>query len=281
MMNATDRFKAYLKIPPSLSQGVIRQAKNLVTWEGRDISKTTDDDFLRKGDWENNLKLLANLSRSLKSGATTKELWQWQTKFSYISEGLNSKTEQKNLLASAAYRRWLAIGLATGVGYAFFKAMQLNFQCLGEFDAAVAEAECNIRYGQAMSQPAMLTKAAFGAVAWCAAGLWIHALGDFGLHGYFKERQMKSRLTDIYKDTANSTLIAFWKEVDDRNETKAREIYQEVQAVKNSSAYHKMWTTLNLDYTSEDYDKMLRPFQILIEEVLKQDLKALFSQPKG
>jgi len=298
-MNNHEPVKTSKHSSSSWPQSMIRYAKNFVTWEGHDISQLRDDQFLRKGEWENNLKVLADASRSLSNTLTTKEFWQWLPKNFYIAEGRNSLKEQKEGLASAAYRRWLTIGLAAGLGYAFFKAMQFNFQCLGEFedpdyrahhnifiwDPAVlpqaAFEHCNVRYGQALSQPVVLTKAAFGAIAWCVTGLWAHSLGDFGLKGSIKERLLLRNLITIYKETANSAHMAFWKAVDDHNETKARGIYDQIQAIKNSSGYHKTWTTLNLGLSPEDYDKMLRPFHILIEEVLKQDLNVLFRQPKG
>ena len=253
-------------------------AKSLVTWEGRSVSQLDDALFLRKGMWEENLKLLSNVSNSLSfTGLTTKELYAWQPKETHIAQGFSSIKNQKQAQASEAYIHWLQIGAVTGVALAFFKAMQFNFNCLSEY----SERDCRILYGAALSQPATFAQAAYAAVLWSLAGWLLNQLGNYGLRGFIKERQLAQDLFSVYKTTAESARSAFWSAVDGKDEAGARKIYEQARIIKDLSDHYKNLTTLHLGVSPADYEKMIRPFQVFLEELLSQDIDFLFLNSEG
>lgn len=266
-----------LNIPKSLLQKALKSGKGFITWEGRDVSQINDGEFLRKeASDEENLTLICKAAATLsKTALMTKDFYRWLPKSSYISEGFKSYEDQMKAKSKQAFNHWLQIGVLGGGSIALFKAFQLNFNCLNEMD----ESDCRIQYGEAIFRPATLAKLAFATGVWVLAGLLINDLSDFGLRGVVKEYQLTQDLFSIYKTTTVAARIAFWEAVDRKDEEKAQKIYQQAQTMKNSKEYYKSFMNLHLGIEPSDYKKANRYFDLFIEDVLSQDLKALFSPP--
>lgn len=267
------RKSGYWQLPGSLLRGALSFGKSFVTWEGRDVSQINDAEFLRKGVWEENMNLLSNaIHKTSVTALMTKDVYRWQPKETYISAGFDSVQKQKEAQASRAFIRWLQIGAVGGVAYLFFKAMQFNFHCLGE----LSERDCRILYGERISQPAMVAQIAVASCLWSLGGLLLNNLGDFGLRGFIQERKLTRNLFSIYRNTADSARTAFWNAVDRQDQVAARKIYGQVQSIKNASEYIKSANITNLGLSADHYAKMIRPFNLLIEDLLSQDIGALF-----
>jgi len=265
-------------ISAALWQGALNFGKSLVTWEGRSVSQIKEAEFLRNGAWEENLILLSSATNlNSVTALTTKEFYCWQPKETYILEGFSSTREQKNAKASHSFMRWLQIGAVAGVAYGFFKAMQFNFTCLGEFD----ERSCRVMYGELLSHPSTWAKAAFASGWWILGGWMMSNLGDFGLRGFIKEKKLMKDLMMIYKLTAESARASFWRAVDNQDKPAAQKIYDQAKLIKNTLDFYTDSMMLNMGISAKDVTAIINPFHLLVEDLLSNDIDTLFPSLKA
>jgi hypothetical protein len=266
--------QSYWEIPGSILLGKFQFAKDLVTWEGHDVSQMNDSDFLREGAWQDNLRLLsANNIKMPISSLTTKKIYSQLNKDSYIAEGFSSVKAQKEAMTFKAYMCWVRSGVIIGITYAFFKQFLLNFNCLEK----LSETECQILMSENIAQPATLAKISFAAGMWITTGFLLYSLGKFGLYGYLKEKQQNDDLFHIYKTTANSARATFWKAVEEKDELTARSIYKQVKAIKNNFYKYKQELISYLEIKESEFEKKIRPFDVLMEDLLSQKIDVLFT----
>lgn len=262
---------------PSMVQGTFQFAKNLVTWEGRDVSQLDDATFLRQDAWQNNLRLLSTNHPVMPiSSLTTKEMYCWLTKDSYIIEGYQSVKTQKEAKSAEAFICWLRTGVIAGIACAFFKQFLFNFNCL----ETLGELECRVLAGEMISQPATIAKIGFFAGVWFTTGCFLHSLGKYGLYGYLKGIKLNDDLFYVYKVTADSVRSAFWNAVDNNDEATARSIYEQVKMIKNNFKDYKEEMISYLEIDPAKFEAKIRPFYLLIEDLQTQKMEELFPKKK-
>lgn len=281
MINITQYLHTSIKLGRQLPQAIWQRAHSfghsLVTWEGRTINSFKDSDFLSKNvTWEENLDRYTNAAHTFsKTALMTKEFYCWQPKESFISQGYKSYAQQKAAMNQEALLRWLQAGIITGISFAFFKAMQANFNCLGEMD----EILCQMHYNETLSRPGLLAKTAVATGAWVLAGLLINSFSDFGMRGTFQEYQLTSDLLSIYKSMGLQARIAFWDAVKNKDQAKAEKLQQQAKFIKNSKEFYQTLTQNHLGLKTEDASKIDLHLNLFIEDISTQDLKALFHSP--
>ena len=261
----------------SFSERLAAFGKSYVTWEGRAISQIDPAEFLSsKAPWPHNLKLLTNASKELTiHSLITKEIYCWQPKDSYITGGFTSYKEQKNAMASHSFFRWMQTGIIAGVSYAFAKAMYINFECLESAD----EHLCRLQYNEALSHRGLIAKAAVAAGYWFLASMVVNNIGDYGLRGLIKEKQLANEMFAIYKSTLESTSIAFWDAVDRQDKATAQTLYNCVRTIKMTSKDNMNRINLYLGISEETYVLNMRTVNMIIEDIVTQDMESLFPLP--
>lgn len=254
----------------ALSNKTLSYAKSCFTWNGHDVSLLKEEDFLSRENWENNLKLFSEITvLTPVTSLMTKQMYQWLPNHSVLAEGNTNIKKRFSELSAESYAGWLKIGTLVGITFMFFRAMQYNFNCLDQYEIVTDEVvrECRILFGEYLNQPGRIAQVAVAGGAWAFAGWLIQHLGDFGLRGSVAKYFLNNELLEIYKFTADSASRAFWAAIDRGDEASANIIYTQARKIKALSPYIKETLLRELDVDDKFFKKMMRPFELFIEDL--------------
>ena len=263
-------FKPIINFSTFVVKETLGYTKSYFTWKGRDITLINNESFLSQNNWEHNLEILSKITpASSTASLMTKKIYQWLPDNSLLAEGCTNLKDQFDQLSSESYAKWLTHGIAAGITLVFLKAMQVNLNCLDQYEIINEEhmRECMINYGQFLSQPGRIAQVVVASGAWALIGFLNQTLGDFGLRGYITQQSLTKDLSKIFSRTADSARQAFWNAVDRGDQKVAQEIYEKAKQIKVLLPYMKKTISRELTISDTAFAKMMRPFDIFIEDV--------------